>query len=82
MQGAEPIYLHFMRPLIKPYVSTLDCLLDITHMLGDFVSLLIYVPISALLEWLQAMNIISTYLFRQHKHYFFHKHQTSPSWAR
>ncbi|KIM76421.1 hypothetical protein PILCRDRAFT_48787, partial [Piloderma croceum F 1598] len=34
-RGAEPIYLHLIRPLIKPYVSTVDPLLDLARMFGD-----------------------------------------------
>ncbi|KAH8094892.1 hypothetical protein BXZ70DRAFT_1078847 [Cristinia sonorae] len=47
-RGAEPIYLHILRPVIKPYVATLDVLLDVTHTLGDFLLLLASIPLDLL----------------------------------
>ena len=50
-QSAEPIYLHVIRPLIKPYVSTLDAVLNFVHNLGDFVLLILSLPFSAAISW-------------------------------
>ena len=50
-KGAEPIYLHVMRPLIKPYVATLDWALDSGHLFGDFIVLLISIPIGMITNW-------------------------------
>lgn len=45
-QGAEPIYLHVLRPMIKPYTETLDALLEFIQQLGDLIAVLCAIPIS------------------------------------
>ncbi|PPQ94796.1 hypothetical protein CVT25_007433 [Psilocybe cyanescens] len=50
-RGAEPIYLHLIRPLIKPYTGTLDATLELMLMIGDFVLALSTYPIRVGLEW-------------------------------
>jgi hypothetical protein len=50
-QSAEPIYLHVIRPLLKPYVSTLDAVLNFVHNVGDFIILLLSLPFSAAISW-------------------------------
>jgi hypothetical protein len=50
-QSAEPIYLHVIRPLLKPYVSTLDAVLGFVHNLGDFVLLILSLPFTAAISW-------------------------------
>jgi len=50
-RSAEPIYLHVIRPLLKPYVSTLDAVLKFVHNLGDFVLLILSLPFSAAISW-------------------------------
>ena len=50
-QSAEPIYLHVIRPLLKPYVSTLDAVLSFIHNLGDFILLLLSLPFNAAISW-------------------------------
>ncbi|KAI0053659.1 hypothetical protein FA95DRAFT_1478992, partial [Auriscalpium vulgare] len=50
-RSAEPIYLHVIRPLIKPYVSTLDSILDFIHNIGDFILLVLSLPVHAVLSW-------------------------------
>jgi hypothetical protein len=50
-QSAEPIYLHVIRPLLKPYVSTLDAVLKFVHNLGDFILLILSLPFSAAISW-------------------------------
>lgn len=45
------MYLHVLRPLIKPYVSTLDWSLDLVSTLGDFLLLIIALPYNILVEW-------------------------------
>ena len=50
-QSAEPIYLHVIRPLLKPYVSTLDAILGFVHNLGDFVLLILSLPFTAAISW-------------------------------
>lgn len=50
-QGAEPIYIHVLRPLIKPYVATLDYALDLLHGLGDFMMLVLSLPYHLLMDW-------------------------------
>lgn len=51
-QGAEPIYLHVIRPLVKPHTATLDGLLDLICMVGDILFLLSTFPLRlALSSW-------------------------------
>ncbi|KAF7352313.1 hypothetical protein MVEN_01195000 [Mycena venus] len=51
-RGAEPIFLHVIRPLLKPYTSTLDALSDVARMFGDIVFLLLTYPFHlALSRW-------------------------------
>ncbi|KAI5120688.1 hypothetical protein M0805_006977 [Coniferiporia weirii] len=50
-RGAEPIYLHVMKPLVKPYVTTLDWALELVQMIGDFVMLVISLPFTMVAEW-------------------------------
>ncbi|KDQ64222.1 hypothetical protein JAAARDRAFT_95625, partial [Jaapia argillacea MUCL 33604] len=44
-RGAEPIYLHVLRPIIKPHVILLDSLLEVIASLGDFLLLLVSVVV-------------------------------------
>ncbi|KAF7975635.1 hypothetical protein HWV62_9077 [Athelia sp. TMB] len=50
-RGAEPIYLHVIRPMIKPYASTVDSLLDLARMFGDIAFIVITVPFQHALSW-------------------------------
>ncbi|TCD63953.1 hypothetical protein EIP91_004721 [Steccherinum ochraceum] len=50
-RGAEPIYLHVLRPVVKPYVATLDVLLNLTHTLGDFLLVLAGVPVEFVMSF-------------------------------
>ncbi|EIN10487.1 hypothetical protein PUNSTDRAFT_28484, partial [Punctularia strigosozonata HHB-11173 SS5] len=50
-RGAEPIYLHVIRPLVKPYVVTLDALLDVVHGVGDLLLLAGRIPIQVVSSW-------------------------------
>ncbi|KAL0576176.1 hypothetical protein V5O48_005817 [Marasmius crinis-equi] len=36
-KGAEPIFLHVLRPLLRPYTGTIDMILDIFRMVGDII---------------------------------------------
>ncbi|KAJ8586672.1 hypothetical protein M405DRAFT_697873, partial [Rhizopogon salebrosus TDB-379] len=49
-KGAEPLYLHILRPLIKPYVDTVDPLLDLAKDIGDFLFALSQVPLNYVLS--------------------------------
>ncbi|KAG1752518.1 uncharacterized protein EDB91DRAFT_521326 [Suillus paluster] len=49
-KGAEPLYLHILRPLIKPYVDTLDPMLDLARDIGDFLFALSQVPLNYVLS--------------------------------
>ncbi|TFY76887.1 hypothetical protein EWM64_g7126 [Hericium alpestre] len=55
-RGAEPIYLHVVRPLVKPYVATLDSLLDMVHNLGDFAILVACIPLYPVIAWWRRHN--------------------------
>ncbi|KAI0751096.1 hypothetical protein C8Q80DRAFT_1098929 [Daedaleopsis nitida] len=48
-KGAEPIYLHVMRPLIKPYSGALDALFDALASFGDLFVLVASIPVNYLL---------------------------------
>ncbi|KAJ7368918.1 hypothetical protein DFH08DRAFT_947805 [Mycena albidolilacea] len=50
-RGAEPIFLHIIRPLLKPYTSTLDALSDVARMFGDIIFLILTYPLQAGLSW-------------------------------
>ncbi|KIP07734.1 hypothetical protein PHLGIDRAFT_46435, partial [Phlebiopsis gigantea 11061_1 CR5-6] len=44
-RGAEPIYLHVLRPLVKPYTETLDALLEFVQQSGDLLFMLCAIPL-------------------------------------
>ncbi|KAF6748951.1 hypothetical protein DFP72DRAFT_915116 [Ephemerocybe angulata] len=51
-RGAEPIFLHIIRPLIKPYTSTLDGVFDLLRHIGDFLFALSSFPVHlAIARW-------------------------------
>ncbi|KXN89513.1 hypothetical protein AN958_05675 [Leucoagaricus sp. SymC.cos] len=50
-RGAEPIYLHIIRPFLKPYTSMIDQLLDFAHVVGDVVFGLAALPFIYVIEW-------------------------------
>ncbi|KAF8638528.1 hypothetical protein AX17_002071 [Amanita inopinata Kibby_2008] len=49
-RGAEPIYLHMIRPFLKPYTTTLDSLLDFMFLICDIVLAAMHVPINPVLS--------------------------------
>ena len=51
MQGAEPIYLHLIRPIIKPHTRTLDASLELLLMVGDFLIALSTYPVQLAVQW-------------------------------
>ncbi|KAJ7784087.1 hypothetical protein B0H16DRAFT_1708832 [Mycena metata] len=53
-RGAEPIYLHVIRPVLKPYTSTIDALSDVARMFGDIVFLLLTYPFHLVSTWWHA----------------------------
>ncbi|KAK0207025.1 hypothetical protein DFS33DRAFT_1318531 [Desarmillaria ectypa] len=50
-RGAEPIYLHVIRPLLKPYTASVDALLDLVRMFGDIMFVLSAFPIRYIHAW-------------------------------
>jgi hypothetical protein len=54
-QGAEPIYLHLVRPIIKPYTGTLDATLRLLLFVAEIVRYLVFVlptyPLHLALQW-------------------------------
>ncbi|CAK5275154.1 unnamed protein product [Mycena citricolor] len=50
-RGAEPIYLHFIRPLLKPYTSTLDTVFDVVRMFGDIIFVVSTYPLRLASDW-------------------------------
>jgi hypothetical protein len=53
IQGAEAIFLHVIRPLIKPYTETVDLALEIVCMFGDVLFTLSSIPFKFALTWWQ-----------------------------
>lgn len=51
IQGAEPLYLHLIRPIIKPYTRTLDAALELMLMVGDFLIALSIYPVRLAVQW-------------------------------
>jgi hypothetical protein len=51
-QGAEPIYLHLIRPLLKPHTTTIDMILDFVATLGDFFFALLMIPVHAAIPYI------------------------------
>ncbi|KAJ3537150.1 hypothetical protein NM688_g6730 [Phlebia brevispora] len=43
-RGTEPVYLHILRPMVKPYARPLDSLVELTETFGDLVVLLYAIP--------------------------------------
>ncbi|KAG8920634.1 hypothetical protein FRC01_000662 [Tulasnella sp. 417] len=46
--GAEPILLKVIRPLLRPYIQTIDSVLELLFMVAAFVLDLVFVPITLL----------------------------------
>lgn len=55
-RGAEPVYLHVIRPLIKPHTQTVDTLLETTHLFGDFLVVLVSWPTQILYAWYNGLT--------------------------
>jgi hypothetical protein len=51
LKSAEPIYLHIIRPLLKPYTPLLDPLFEVACGLGDLILSLCLFPIYSLVSW-------------------------------
>jgi len=51
MKGAEPIYLHLIRPFLKPYTPAIDQVLDFAQVVGDIVFGLAVLPFVYVLGW-------------------------------
>ncbi|OCH94298.1 hypothetical protein OBBRIDRAFT_747968 [Obba rivulosa] len=43
-RGSEPIYLHIIRPFIKPYASTIDTVIEVTSSFCDLIFLVVTMP--------------------------------------
>ncbi|TEB23795.1 hypothetical protein FA13DRAFT_1797822 [Coprinellus micaceus] len=50
-RGAEPIFLHIVRPVIKPYTTTMDGTLELLRMTGDFLFALSAYPVHIGKAW-------------------------------
>ncbi|GLB34207.1 putative TB2/DP1, HVA22 family protein [Lyophyllum shimeji] len=50
-RGAEPIFLHLIRPSVKPYVPTIDMLLDVARMVGDITFAILAIPAESASAW-------------------------------
>ncbi|KAK7054006.1 hypothetical protein R3P38DRAFT_2853859 [Favolaschia claudopus] len=50
-RGAEPIFLHILRPLLRPYTATLDALSDVVRMFGDIIFLMLSYPFQLAASW-------------------------------
>ncbi|KAG6897181.1 hypothetical protein C0992_003570 [Termitomyces sp. T32_za158] len=50
-RGAEPIFLNFIRPLVKPYSPTIDLVLDLARMFGDILFVVLAIPTEYVHMW-------------------------------
>lgn len=50
-RGAEPLFLHVIRPLVKPYTPTIDMLLDLARMFGDIFFTVLEIPGEYIYGW-------------------------------
>ena len=50
LQGAEPLFLHVLRPFVKPYSAIVDPMLELSRDLGDFFFALSQVPLDYILS--------------------------------
>ncbi|KAF7294181.1 hypothetical protein HMN09_01146500 [Mycena chlorophos] len=50
-RGAEPIFLHVIRPLLRPYAATLDAVADVGRIFGDAAFLVVAYPFNIVSEW-------------------------------
>ncbi|KAG6877370.1 hypothetical protein C0993_008146 [Termitomyces sp. T159_Od127] len=50
-KGAEPIFLNFIRPLVKPYSPTIDLVLDLSRMFGDILFVVLAIPTEYVHVW-------------------------------
>ncbi|KAG6861962.1 hypothetical protein C0995_009146 [Termitomyces sp. Mi166 len=50
-RGAEPIFLNFIRPLVKPYSPTIDLVLDLVRMFGDILFVILAIPTEYVHKW-------------------------------
>ncbi|KAF8559163.1 hypothetical protein OG21DRAFT_1397436, partial [Imleria badia] len=48
-KGAEPLFLHVLRPLVKPYAAVVDPMLELSRDIGDFFFALLQVPLDYIL---------------------------------
>ncbi|KAJ7462079.1 hypothetical protein FB451DRAFT_1562647 [Mycena latifolia] len=55
-RGAEPIFLHIIRPLLKPYTSTVDAIFDVARMFGDIGFLLATYPFHIVSDWFHGVS--------------------------
>ncbi|TFK78501.1 hypothetical protein K466DRAFT_668419 [Polyporus arcularius HHB13444] len=59
-KGAEPVFLHVIRPLIKPYSGILDALFDALASFGDLFVLVASIPVNYVLgfyhRWTSALD--------------------------
>ncbi|KAH6914595.1 hypothetical protein BKA70DRAFT_1140796 [Coprinopsis sp. MPI-PUGE-AT-0042] len=62
-RGAEPIFLHVLRPLIHPYDASIDGTLDVLRMTGDFIFALGAFPIQQAIKFLRSrFEFLASYL--------------------
>ncbi|KZT29362.1 hypothetical protein NEOLEDRAFT_1160504 [Neolentinus lepideus HHB14362 ss-1] len=50
-RGAEPIYLHVIRPLLKPYAPLLDSMLEAAALFGGLLIMLVSIPVQSVTSW-------------------------------
>ena len=73
-QGAKPIYLHIICPLLKPFTSTLNASLELPLMIGDFIFTLFTFPIKRLrlalyhMFWIRESILYVVIFWKKHTH--------------
>ncbi|TRM67503.1 hypothetical protein BD626DRAFT_478992 [Schizophyllum amplum] len=60
-RAAEPIYLHIIRPFLKPHTAALDALLDVSTMIGDLIFTVATLPLQPFIMWWQSRQAEAEY---------------------
>ncbi|KAI4521551.1 hypothetical protein K525DRAFT_256499 [Schizophyllum commune Loenen D] len=60
-RAAEPIYLHIIRPFLKPHTVALDAILEVATMIGDLIFTVATLPLQPFIMWWQARQAETEY---------------------
>ncbi|KAL1747255.1 hypothetical protein HDZ31DRAFT_32379 [Schizophyllum fasciatum] len=60
-KAAEPIYLHIIRPFLRPHTAALDAILEVATMIGDLIFTVATLPLQPFIMWWQARQAEADY---------------------